>query len=167
MKVNILDAHDRLLHFKKQSDYISNGCQECIRKRPQEFGNNNFYIFAHARTSDDGVSKRLLWQPRLAKPRAQSNSMLFKYYPASDTIKIIWMIPARELWEQYRKGNLTEHKIIVESLHDFLHNKAKLEEKEPDDLPDFKIDDIYRMISLNAQAKQAISVASQASDSTL
>ena len=145
MKINPLDAHDRLKHFTKQSFDISECCQDLINKRP--FGNNPFYIFAHARTDDDGVRKRLVWQPRLTKPRAQTNSMLFKAYPGSDNIKIIWMIPARELWGQYAKGLMTENKTVSDSIHDFQYNREKLEMPDDDDLSDDKIHSIYRNIA--------------------
>lgn len=145
MKLNRLETHDRYEHFTKQSFDIAACCQDLINQRP--FGSNPFYIFAHARTDDDGVTKRLIWQPRLTKPKAQTNSMLFKAYPGSDIIKVIWMIPTRELWEQYQKGKLTENKTISESIHDFQHNRKKLEQPEEDDLPDEKIDAIYQEIS--------------------
>lgn len=141
MKIERLDAHDRLQHFSKQSFDIAECCQDLIDKRP--FGEHPFYIFAHARTDDDGVTKRLIWQPRLTKPAAQTNSMLFKAYPGTDVIKVIWMIPAREMWEQYEKGKLTESQLIIESIHDFQNNRAKLEAREDDDLSDAEIDAIY------------------------
>ncbi len=141
MKINILDAHDRLNYFTNQSFSIAECCDDLIKKKP--FGNHAFYIFAHARTDDDGVTKRLIWQPRLTKPRAQTNSMLFKVYPGSDVIKIIWMIPAREIWTQFQKNKLTENKTICESIHNFLCNKEMLEAKEDDDLDDDQIWHIY------------------------
>lgn len=145
MKIERLDAHDRFQYFTKQSFDIAECCQDIINKRP--FGEYPFYIFAHARTDDDGVTKRLIWQPRLTKPEAQSNSMLFKAYPGSDVIKVIWMIPAKELWESYEKGKLTENKMITESIYDYRNNRKKLEAREDDDLPDEKIDAIYRQMS--------------------
>lgn len=151
MKINPLDAHDRLEHLTKQSFDIAECCQDLINQRP--FGDHPFYIFAHARTEDDGANKRLIWQPRLTKPKAQTNSMLFKAYPGTDLIKVIWMIPARELWGQYAKGKLTENKTVSESIHDFQHNRNKLEEKEPDDMTDEQINNVYREISLNARCK--------------
>jgi hypothetical protein len=151
MKINPLDAHDRFEHFTKQSFDIAECCQDLINKRP--FGEYPFYIFAHARTDDDGVTKRLIWQPRLTKPKAQTNSMLFKAYPGSDLIKVIWMIPARELWPQFTKGKMTENKTVSESIHNFQMNREKLEEKEDDDLSDDKIDAIYKEISKNANGK--------------
>ena len=151
MKINLLDAHDRLGHFQKQGLNISECCQDLINQRP--FGDVPFYIFAHARTEDDGVTKRLIWQPRLTKPKAQTNSMLFKAYPKTDLIKIIWMIPARELWDQFQKGKLTESKIVTESIAAFSADRTKLEAKEEDDLTDEEIDQIYREISKEAKWK--------------
>lgn len=152
MKIDLLDAHDRLLEFTRNSFDIGECCQDIINQRP--FGNHSFYIFAHARTDDDGVTKRMIWQPRLTKPKAQENSMLFKAYPGSDNIKIIWMIPRWELWEQYEKGKLCENKTVVESIHDFKHNRPKLEAKEDDDLSDNEIFHIYNDIKSAVSTKK-------------
>jgi hypothetical protein len=148
MKINILDAHDRYKEFTNKSQDISECCQDLINQRP--FFNHPFYIFAHARTDDDGVTKRLIWQPRLTKPKAQTNSMLFKAYPGSDSIKVIWMIPDREMWPQYEKGKLTENEIVSISIDNFENHREKLEAKEEDDLLDYQIDDIYTQLSVNA-----------------
>jgi len=151
MKLNILDAHDRYQYFTKQSFSIAECCQDLINQKP--FGDVPFYIFAHARTEDDGVNKRLIWQPRLTKPKAQSNSMLFKVYPGSDQVKVLWMIPAKELWDQYHKGLVTENRTVVESIDNFMYHREKLEAKEEDDLSDEKIDYIYKQISLSAKPR--------------
>lgn len=152
MKINRLDAHDRYQYFTKQSFDIAECCQDLINQKP--FGDHPFYIFAHARTDEDGVTKRLIWQPRLTKPKAQSNSMLFKAYPGTDVIKVIWMIPARELWDQYTKGKMTENKTVSESIQMFKADKKKLEEKEDDDMTDEQVDAIYKEISRNARFKR-------------
>jgi len=152
MKINRLEAHDRLQHLTKQEMSIGECCQNLIDQRP--FGNHPFYIFAHTRTHEDGVSKRLIWQPRLTKPQAQSNSMLFKAYPGSDEVRIIWMIPAIEMWDQYKDGNVTEHEITAWSIAMFKANKAKLEEKEPDDLSDEEIEKIYRGMAIDHKSKK-------------
>lgn len=152
MKINPLDAHDRLKHFNKQDFDISACCQDLINKRP--FGNHAFYIFAHPRTADDGVTKILIWQPRLTKPLAQTNSMLFKAYPGTDLIKVIWMIPDRAMWSQYQKGKLTENQTVAESIHDFVHDRKKLEQKESDDLTDDEIARIYTEISMDANFRK-------------
>jgi hypothetical protein len=162
------DAHDRYLELQKQADHISQGCQDCIKNRPDQFGNHPFYIFAHKRelgqderfslflergTLTDLPTHRLIWQPRLTKPKMEDNSMLFKYYPQNDTIKVIWMLPARELWEQYTKGKLSENQVVCESIYDFKNNKAKMEEREDDDLSDKLIDSIYSSIKQSKGSK--------------
>lgn len=155
MKINRLDAHDRYKHLLKQEMDIGACCQSLIDQRP--FGDHPFYIFAHTRTHEDGVNKRLIWQPRLTKPKPETNSMLFKGYPGTDNVKVIWMIPARELWAQYKKGNLTENQTVSQSIYDFEHHREKLAAKEADDLTDPQIDNIYKNISLSA--KRAFSEA--------
>lgn len=153
MLLNPLETHDRLLHFKKtQSQNISECCQDLINQRP--YGNYPFYAFAHARTEEDGVTKRLIWQPRLTKPKAQTNSMLFKLYPGSDLVKVIWMIPAREMWGQYEKGKLTESDIVYQSIQDFQFNRDFLEKKEEDDLNDETIEAIYKDIAHQGRMKK-------------
>lgn len=144
LKIDPLDAHDRLNHFTHQSFSISECCQDLVNKAP--FGNRPFYIFTHARTEDDGTTKRLIWQPRLTKPKAQTNSMLFKAFPPSDIINIIWMIPARELWGQFEKGKLTENKTIYDSIHAFQNDRIELEKPDDDDPTDEQINMIYRDI---------------------
>jgi hypothetical protein len=154
MKLNRLETHDRYEHFTKQNFSIGECCQDLINQRP--FGDHPFYIFAHSRTDDDGVTKRLIWQPRLTKPRAQTNSMLFKGYPGSDNVKIIWIIPACELWAQFQKGKITESSVVYQSMHDYTYNRAKLEEKEDDDLSDEQIDYIYREIAHTKIPKEIV-----------
>lgn len=166
MKINRLETHDRYEHFTKQSTDISECCQDLINKRP--FGDHPFYIFAHARTiefdekfrlfmsgqyrtMEQVPEKTLIWQPRLTKPKAQENSMLFKAYPGTDNIRVIWMIPQRELWEQYAKGKITENNTVSESIYNFQNHKDLLERPEEDDLNDKQIDSIYRQISLSAK----------------
>ena len=153
MKLNFLETHDRFEYFTKQSFEIAQCCQDLINQRP--FGEHAFYIFAHARTADDGVTKRLIWQPRLTRPLAQSNSMLFKAYPGTDIIKEIWIIPARELWDQFSKGKMLQNKKICDSIHNYIHNRDKLNAREDDDLSDDAVDAIYRQISLAANLKMA------------
>lgn len=77
--------------------------------------------------------------------------MLFKAYPGKDIIKVIWMIPARELWGQFKTGNVTENKTVQESIIAFTTNREALEAKEDDDLDDVAIDTIYRQISRNSK----------------
>lgn len=154
LKLDKFETHDRLQHFTKQSFHIAECCQNLINQKP--FGEHPFYIFAHTRTDDDGFTKRLIWQPRLTKPKAQTNSMLFKAYPGTDVIKVIWMIPDPALWEQFSLGTMTENKTVLDSINAFCHNKRKLERKEDDDLSDEKINQIYKELSQQAKQKKAM-----------
>ncbi len=154
IKINPLDAHDRLHHFTKQEFSISECCQDLINQRP--FGNYPFYIWAHARTDENIHIKRLIWQPRLTRPKPQTNSMLFKAYPGKDTIKIIWIIPSRELWTQYEKGKLTENQLVYNSIQDFLYHREMLEEKESDDFSDERINEIYKELACEARRKKSM-----------
>lgn len=152
--LNRLETHDRLLEFMKGDDYISKGCEDCIKNRPEEFGNIPFYIFAHPRTDDDGFTKRLIWAPRLTKPKAQTNSMLFKVYPP-DNIRIIWMIPPREMWDTYKPGQITHSNTIWESITSFETARETLERPENDDLPEEKIQNLYLEIAKNAKYRKS------------
>lgn len=152
MKVDRLETHDRYQHFTKQSFNISECCQDLINQRP--FGNHPFYIFAHTRTEEDGVNKRLIWQPRLTKPKAQTNSMLFKAYPGSDQVKVIWMIPDRVMWSQYQVGNVAESETVLYSIDMFENHRALLEKVEDDDLSDEMVNEIYRDLSVEARRKK-------------
>lgn len=139
MKVNVLEAHDRLLHFKKsQENIIVQGINDCLKKNPDSLYLQSrspyVYIFGHPRTDDDGVTKRLLWQPRLRKPEAQINSYLVRATSNTDIVEIIWNIPPPEQWSQYKTGNVTEDPIVNYSVQMFLSNKKKLEAPDPDDL---------------------------------
>lgn len=156
MKLNRLETHDRFEHFTKQDFDIGACCDEVIKNRPQEFGNHPFYIFAHPRTDDDGVTQRLIWQPRLTKPQAQTNSMLFKAYPPGDTLKVIWIIPKRELWSNYGKGQLCENKTVSDSIYNFENNRKKLEAKESDDLTEEQVKAIYEAIARNPNYKRGL-----------
>ena len=148
--INRLDAHDRLEHLKKeQSVNIFQGAEDCLKTNPDSLGLQEYspyiYIFAHPRTSEDGYSKRLIWQPRLTKPRPQENSYLFRAISKSDILEIFWIIPPIEHWGQYKKGNVTESDIVCWSIHQFQNNREKMGEPEQEDLTDAQSAAAWRM----------------------
>lgn len=151
LTLNHLETHDRFLDFtQKHNDYISKGCQDCIDNRPEEFGNQCFYIFAHARTDDDGVTKRLIWSPRLTKPQAQSNSMLFKWYHP-DIIHIKWVIPAEELFSQFSPEKMTHNPTIWSSIVEFMKDQKRMSQREEDDASEEMVKIIYTSIAHNSK----------------
>lgn len=151
MRVNRLEAHDRLLHLKKdQSLNISQGAQDCLQKnklsiRLQE-RSPYIYIFAHPRTADDGVNKRMYWQPRLTRPTPQTNSYLFRARSHTDIIEICWLLPPQEYWGQSKKGNVTEDELVTWSIHQFQYNFASLATPYEDDLSDNQVRNILKDI---------------------
>lgn len=153
MKVNRLETHDRFVDFTKKSFDIQECAEDLMRKRP--FGEHPFYMWVHARTADDGLTKELIWQPRLTRPKPETNSMLFKANPMTMEVRVCWMIPPEELFEQYKRGNVTDHDISRWSIDMYLHHREELARNEPDDLDDLTIDSIYRAISQEAKVKKA------------
>lgn len=141
MKINRLEAHDRLKHFKKdQEANIFQGAEDCLKKNEDSLFYQDrspyVYIFAHPRTADNGTDTRMLWQPRLEKPKAETNSYLFRATSHTDNIETIWLIPKKEFWGQYNEGNVLEHQIVKWSVDMYLNNKKALEKHDPDDLPE-------------------------------
>jgi hypothetical protein len=188
MKLDTLETHDRLLHFQKaQADYISQGCQDCFNNRPAEFGNHPFYVFAHKREigMDERVAlfstdmqrslvdlsyirqymninnvptHRMIWSPRLTKPRSQENSMCFRYpSPPSDVCQVFWILVDAGAHTAAAKGQMTENKTVTESMHHFINNRAWLDKREEGDLGDEEANQIYRQIAFNkANTKQHV-----------
>jgi hypothetical protein len=141
MKINPLDAHDRLAHLKQdQSDIIAQGASDCLLKNSLSLAlqekSDYIYIFAHPRTDEDGVTKRMLWQPRLSKPKAQTNSYLFRAQSKTDTMEIIWLLPPREMWKQYTKGMVTEDDLTLYSINMFKDKREDLEKADIKDYPE-------------------------------
>lgn len=158
MKINRLETHDRLLFFKKdQEANIYQGLEDCLKKNPLSLAlqdrSHYVYIFAHPRTADDGVTKRMLWQPRLGKPKPQSNSYLFRAKSHSDILEICWIIPSRELWGQYKKGNVTEHEWVNWSIDQFINHPEDLAKPFEDDFSEERIKQIYREIAIDMEGE--------------
>lgn len=151
MKLSRLETHDRLEYFiKDQQNLIAEGAAACLNINPDSLALQEespyVYIFAHARTADDGLKKRMLWQPRLSKPEAQENSYLFRATSKTDILEICWTIPPRELWKQYKKGNVTENEYVIWSIDQFLNNKKQLEAPDPRDLNENLMKKIWEKI---------------------
>jgi hypothetical protein len=153
MKLDPLDAHDRLLHLhKEQSNTIAQGASDCLKTNPLSLALQEHspyvYIFGHPRTEPDGSTKRMLWQPRLTKPEAQTNSYLFRAISKTDLLEIIWILPPRELWSQYEEGKVCASEEVRTSINNFLHYRAELNQPHPEDLSDDQILKIRQTIAM-------------------
>lgn len=151
MKIHRLEAHDRLLHLKKdQSLNISQGAEDCLKKNNLSLAlqekSSYIYLFAHPRTADDGVTKKMYWQPRLTKPEPQTNSYLFRAKSHTDVMEVCWLLPPEEMWDAYKLGNVTQHEIVLWSIRYFKENKIGMKAAEPDDLSDEECRAIYRQV---------------------
>ena len=151
MKLKRLETHDRLSHFKQdQADNLFQGVDDCVRRNKDCVAMQAHfpyvYIFAHPRTADDGVTKRMIYQPRLSKPAAQTNSYLFRLLSNTDVVEIIWILPPREMWGQYQKGKVTESEDVLTSIYNFIHKRKELEAPHKDDWSDERIRRTLRAI---------------------
>lgn len=159
MKINRLETHDRLDHLQKdQAINLAQGAEDCLKKNALSLALQQYspyiYIWAHPRTGEDGFTKRMLWQPRLSRPVPQTNSYLFRAKSNSDILEICWMIPPREMWDQYKKGNVTENEIVIWSINEFEHHRKRLEVSHPEDLPEERQRYIYQAIQTGMQTKR-------------
>src|SRR5271156_5271457 len=156
MKINRLETHDRLVHFKKdQEANVFQGAEDCLKKNKLSLSlqekSHYIYIFAHPRTADDGVNKRMLWQPRLTKPVPQTNSYLFRAVSKTDVVEVLWLLPPKELWNQYRQGYIAHDPIVLWSINEYETNRKNMGKAEYDDLTDEKIKKIYNQIVKNKE----------------
>lgn len=190
MKINRLEAHDRLLHFKKtQAEIIFAGAEECLKKNSLSLAYQQrspyVYVYAHARTidADEKISifnddlqkslldpfytrkyqslaqapeKRLIWMPRLAKPKFEPNSFLFRAISHSDNLEMCWMLPAQEFWGQYTEGNVTESIEARWSIYQYNHKKKEMEMPHPDDLSDERSKAI--LLDIAREIEQEVSI---------
>jgi hypothetical protein len=169
MKLKKLETHDRLLSFQKQqSDIISQGCDECLKRNPYSLAlqdhSTYIYIFAHPRTVgldektqwilsgrfntfEECPEKILIWQPRLKRPKPQSNSYLFRAKSNTDILEICWILPPEELWDQYEKGTMLNSEIVEWSINQYKNNYIELSQPEADDLADARINRILKKIA--------------------
>lgn len=147
MKLNRLETHDRFLEFNKNTDAIYQGCMECLRNVPENI-KFPFYVYAHSRQIDfdeqksiiiqsntinfTPPSERLIWSPRISKPKPEPNSYLFLVVQRPDLVQICWFLPKRELWEQYAPGKMTFNEEIWTSIQNYKNCKKKMQESDKD-----------------------------------
>lgn len=150
MKINRLETHDRLQYLKQdQSINIFKGAEDCLKKNSLSLMYQEkspyIYLFAHPRTLDNG-NKAMYWHPRLSKPLAQTNSYLFRAISKTDIIEICWLIPPREQWNNFNKGNVISDDLIGWSIQQYKYHRNQLELPHENDMPEAKGKAIIRMV---------------------
>jgi len=151
MKLNRLETHDRLQHFKKdQSLNVAKGAEDCLKRNPDSLLIQDkcpyIYLFAHPRTAEDGVTKIMYWQPRISRPTPQTNSYCFRAISKTDRIEVCWLLPPQETWGQYEKGKVTENQDVKWSIEMFKANFKILDDAHPEDLPEERQKAILRQV---------------------
>ena len=151
MKIDLYETHDRYQHFiKDQWEVVSKGAEDCLRNNPDSVAIQQkcpyVYLFAHPRTAEDGLTKRLLWQPRISRPKPQTNSYLFIAQSNTDIIEVCWLLPPREMWSQYEKGKVTESNLVAWSIDQFQNNWKELDTSHPGDLSEERAKHVMREI---------------------
>jgi hypothetical protein len=56
------------------------------------------------------------------------------------------MLPPREQWKNYQKGNVVEHELVIWSIDQFQRNRKELEADDPRDISDALGTKIYHQI---------------------
>ncbi len=169
MKIDRLETHDRFKQYQNQWDSIVQGCLDCISGVPEAF-KGPFYVFAHTRTVENdersdlvlkwGYQKektpnvRLIWQPRITKPKAEPNSYLFLARKGSDEIQTIWILPKQELWDNFEPGKMMENEDIWTSILNYRFNRKRLEAPEPDGPTKGQEEEFRRIVGHEAQVKK-------------
>jgi hypothetical protein len=158
------EAHDRYLHLlKDQSEYVQKGADECLKKNSLSLAyqakSSYIYIFGHARTHDDGFTKRLIWQPRLSKPTPEPNSYLFRAESNTDVMEVCWVLPPSEFWGQFKEGNVVDSDIVEWSIHMYKTRREDLAKPFPEDLSDPRAKEILLSIAREMEESKRASSA--------
>ena len=77
-------------------------------------------------------SERLIWTPRISKPNPEPNSYLFLVVQRPDLVQICWLLPKRELWEQYMPGKMTHDAEVWTSIKNFKNARKAMMAPEPE-----------------------------------
>ena len=169
MKINRLEAHDRLLTYQKQQDDMAIAVMECIKNVPDAV-DFPFYVYGHVRTVglDEKISivqggvinppeSRIIWMPIITKPKASPNTYLFLCRKDSDIIEIIWMLPKIELWSQYEPGKMFHNENIWVSIQNFKHNRERLNAPDSHGPTDDQQKRWFKIMGHEAHEKKRIS----------
>ena len=166
MKIDRLETHDRLKQFQSEWEALSQGVEDCIYNVPDEV-KCPFYVWGHSRQinldekfdlffkggfkyMEEVPSERMIWMPRITKPLAEPNSYLFRARKGTDLVEIIWLLPKRELWEQFEPGKMTYNEDVWNSIQNYKHARAELEMPDSDITLE-EINEFKRIIRMTAE----------------
>jgi hypothetical protein len=153
--LDIANIWDNTLFWKENSeaDYVR--CiQDLITSQP--FGNRKFYIFSFVKRLDDMHGyKKMYHQPRLTRPEPVPGTTLLKVDPRSpETATIIWTLPNQENFGLYSQGKAFGDPFVHECIEKYRKDPSQFMRKDPDDLSDNEIREIYRELRHNLTKKE-------------
>jgi|SRR5690606_33428613 len=165
MKIDRLETHDRYQHFLgDQEKVIAEGASECLMRNPLSLALQDYspyiYVYGHFRTHEDGVTQRLIWQPKLCKPAPSPNTFLFRGLSGTDLLEPCWVLPKAELFEQFKDGTVIEGSEYIQwCIWMYKNKKKELGEPHKDDLSEEKQKEIWlkvaRELEESARAKKS------------
>lgn len=178
MKLNRLETHDRLLHFNNQSEDMGKGISECIANVPEAI-KCPFYVYGFGKLvgNDEKVSliiqgqkripsERMIWVPRISKPRASPNSYLFLARKGTDVVETIWMLPRREYWDQYNPGQLFHNEGIWTSIQNYRNCLHRLNAPDVNGPNPKDVELFIRIMGEEAHKRKANEINSKCSNTT-
>lgn len=56
---------------------------------------------------------------------------------------VCWLIPPKEMWDQYKKGNVCESNLVLWSINQFQYNREELERHDEKDFSDERARQIW------------------------
>lgn len=157
-------AFDNIHFFKENSEDDYSQCiQSLIMSKP--FGDNKFYIYSFIKRVDDASGiKKYYHQPRLTKPDPIPGTTLMRVDPRNPyEATIIWTLPNQENFGLYSVGKMFSDPFVHECVEKYLKNPRDLVRKEPDDLTEEQIREIYKDLHRQAKMKRREKENAQAS----
>lgn len=173
--VNVVKVQEDL---EKLNETDNNAITDMIRKiimQDDFLGLSPYiYVFAHKRelgiderfslmiqggysSIEETPKARLIWAPRLTKPKAEPNSFLFRIeLNHADDVETVWILPEEELFNLFKKGKVFENQIIHNSIYNFIHNKKELERPHEDDLKDKDAKQVYDAVARQARISKRV-----------
>lgn len=141
-----------------EADYVK--CiQGIIESKP--FGDRKFYIYSFVKRIDDNSGiKKMYHQPRLTRPEPLPGTTLMKVDPSNPLeATIIWTLPNQENFGLYSHGKMFADEFVHSCIQQFITDPKSMMKRDPDDLIDKDIQDIYKDIKRNKRNKKAPQLA--------
>jgi hypothetical protein len=103
---------------------------------------------------DIAPDMRIVWVPKIIKPVPTSNSYLFLCRKNSDVHQIIWILPRKALWEQYKPGMVAFNDNIYISIMNYTHRYKEMCQPDPNGPTEKDKEKFFRIFGEEAQKRK-------------